>query len=232
MDDDFGALKWYSKLLMRDPRTTVMLESNHPTTLVRTLEKRDPPDAILLDVEYQAAHPPVEELVAKVLTSFPNTAIICISQYIDLHCIDQAVIRGVNAYLQKDELGLGIATAVKLSCRRWFVMTPSVRQTLIEKQAFQKRPSVVLSWEPPARLTPSLHESFELRVMYRLRAPLAALKIHKAPQTVEKYVNVSYARLEDRWVDDLGLEGINWENLSPEDRAFVLYTQPRVKIVN
>ena len=158
-------------------------------------------------------------------------AILLLGQYVHPATIESAVSKGVNAYLIKSELGMGIATAVTLACRGWFVATPSVWKIIGENNYLQRQSGIVVNWIPHPRLTPSLHESFELRVMYRMRAPLAAWKIYKSPQTVEKYVNLSYARLEDRWVDDMGLEAINWKNLSPEERAFVLYTQPRVRVV-
>jgi hypothetical protein len=225
-DHDFGSLKWSSKLLMHDPRTTVVCEANSPRELIRHLKRRTKTDAILLDIEDLPSQISVEKIISSVLTHSSNAVILCLSNRIDAFASSRSIPSGVQAYLLKSELGMGIATAVTLACRRWFVFTPSLWHEIRNGELFLDNPGVMLNWEPNPQLTPSLQAGFELRVMYRMRAPLAAIEIHKSTQTIEKYVSLSYMRLEERCSDDLGLEVINWENLSAEDRAFILYTQP------
>ena len=232
MDDDYGSLKWYSKLLMRDPRTTVCHEAHSPSGLVKSLVEGQNPDVIVLDAEYMPADLPLDTLIMDLKALSPGTDIVCLSQYGNPISTRASTKAGALGFLIKEELQFGLATAVTLANQDWFVMTPAARRISDDFEIkSMKRTCAVLHWELPAGLKPALHESFVLRVICGMRAPLAAQEIYKATQTVEKYMNISYHTLHSRGVNRAGLEDIIWENLSPEDQAFLLYCQPHIKVV-
>lgn len=226
MDDDFYALKWNAALLTRDLRTIVCAEAETPEELVRFAAQVET-DAILLDTEYTLTYLPLDVLIARLRAVAPKAAVVCLSLYGDPSAIQAAVLAGASGFLLKGEVRMAIASAVVRACRARFVMTPGVEVALHGKfDDFLREADRLQSWEPHPGLTPSLKESVWLRVVYRMRASLAAQEIGKKPGTVERYVNYAYQILEDDWADDADLGEIDWSDISPEDRAFTLFTQP------
>jgi DNA-binding NarL/FixJ family response regulator len=231
MDDDPSALMWNAGLLIRDPRTVVCGKAETPEALLahvtQQMAEDEPPDAIVLDAEYRHETLSLGLLIVHLRDLAPEAAVVCLSQYGDPHDIHMAVLAGARAFLLKDEIGPALATAVVRACRARFVHTPSVQAILRgEFQTLLWQADQLERWQPHPGLTDSLEESVWLRVMYSMRAPLAAQEVGKRPGTLERYVTYAYEILDDDWPDRSDLGGINWNDLSAEDRAFVLFTQP------
>lgn len=227
MDDDVYALLWEFYLLSRDIRTRVLATYKTPVDLLSALHGPINPDVILLDAEYLPHEPPLSTLIDKIRLLKPAARIICLSQYSAAESIRAVFQAGASGFLIKDEIGLALATSVSQACLGDFVTTPGAIEVVS-----RELPRGFLNihclprWVPNPNLTPQISASFWLRVLFGLRAPLAADELGVAPGTVEKYVSLAYQRLLSDFADDNYLTGIDLDSFPSEEKAFMIYTMP------
>jgi DNA-binding NarL/FixJ family response regulator len=226
MDDDFYSLKWNTATIMRDPRTTVVLDSESPTEILTALKKGEKVDALLIDVEYKNKQILFEQFIEEIQELKPDLPILCLSQYGDNSEIEFAINKGVRAFLLKSEIKMSIVPAIMKSLLEEFVVTPGVK---IEKLASNIKTHTIPLWVPNPKLTPQIMKSFWLRVFFGMRASLAAEEMGVATTTVERYINLAYQILPDTWADIDYLFDIDLSKLSAEDQAFIWFTLPPQK---
>jgi len=227
MDDDFYSLKWNTALMMRDPRTTVIVEAETPRQLIQQIKAEGKPDIVIVDVEYSPERLPVPEMLSAIRKEAPEAVIICNSQYGERETIEQSLQHGVKGFLLKNEVRMEIIPAVMYAAVNGFVVTPSVFDMLPSEYTFgAKKAHVIPIWQPNPRLTPQIIKSFWLRVFFGMRASLAAEELYVETATVERYINQAYKVLQDGWADEAYLFNVDFSTLSPEDQAFVWFTLP------
>lgn len=227
MDDDFYALKWNTSLVMRDPRTTVILESDTPRHLLEGIHSEGQPDIVIVDVEYEASRMPVAEMLTAIREEAPEAVIICNSQYGEREVIETAMQHNVRGFLLKNEVRMAMVSAISYAAYTGLVVTPQIFTLLPSEYTFgPKRAHVVPLWQPNPRLTPQIIKSFWLRVFFGMRASLAADELYVETATVERYINQAYKVLTDGWADESYLFDVDFSTLSPEDQAFVWFTLP------
>jgi len=227
MDDDFYSLKWNTALVMRDPRTTVIVEADRPRALIDQIKAEGPPDVVVVDVEYAATRLPVAEMLASICEHAPETVIVCNSQYGERDTIETAMNFGVKGFLLKSEVRMEIVSAISYAARRGLIVSPAIFDLLPREYTFGPKQAHILPvWQPNPRLTPQIIKSFWLRVFFGMRASLAADEMFVETATVERYVNQAYKVLTDGWADESYLFDVNFSELSPEDQAFVWFTLP------
>lgn len=227
MDDDFYALKWNTALIMRDPRTTVISETETPDELIEQLNEGERMHVVVVDVEYGAEHLPLEELLPVINNLAPDAVVVCASQYGELETIHTAIQFGVQGFLLKSEVRMAIVPALIKATLDDLVVSPSIADTLRASPVIgQPELHVFPKWEPNPRLTPQIIKSFWLRVFFGMRASLAAEELYLETATIERYINQAYKVLTDGWADESYLFDVDFTTLSPEDQAFVWFTLP------
>ena len=229
MDDDYSARKGNVSILMRDPRTTVVVEAGTPEELLQRVARVRKVEAVVLDVEYSPAEPRLDILIGELQRITPGITVVCLSQYGRPAVIQAAMTAGVQGFLLKDEIRVAITSAITAACHGRFVITSSVRPQL---RSFGNRllmeAAILLPWKPHPKLTPRLEEAFWLCVFYGMSARLAAEEMCVQPGTVEKYLQKAYGVLQGAVLaDETYLYGMDLSQLSPQDRAWIWFTLPR-----
>jgi DNA-binding NarL/FixJ family response regulator len=227
MDDDFYALKWNTALMMRDPRTTVIIEADRPISLIQQMKSEGPPDVVIVDVEYAATRLPVAEMLSSIREHAPEAVVICNSQYGERETIETAMGFGVKGFLLKQEVRMSIVSGVTYAARHGLIVSPSIFELLPHANTIgPARAHILPVWQPNPHLTPQIIKSFWLRVFFGMRASLAAEELYVETATIERYVNQAYKILTDGWADESYLFDVDFSALSPEDQAFVWFTLP------
>jgi len=221
MDDDPCALKWNAGLLARDVRTVVCLEAESPQFLLAALAHR-PAHALLYDVEYHPPEPGLEDAIRQALEMHPHLCVICLSQYGETGAVQAALLAGARGFLLKSEARLEIASAVVRAVHETaFIVTPGVLPAVSEV-SFRLGLAVecLPVWRLPPAITPQLGRVLTLRLLYGMSAPMAARELLLAEDTIEKYTQALYRRLQGDYYDERDLAGLDLERLTPELRAF------------
>jgi DNA-binding NarL/FixJ family response regulator len=228
MDSDYGARKLNAALLMRDVRTTVITEAGKPHDLLRRLAKREKPEAIVVNVDHWSSELSVAHLIKTVKAMAPKAAVVCLSRSAGNGVAETAITAGASGFLLSDEIRLAIASGVAAACYQPIVVTLGLAKLLNNQLgSMGDGPTILQPWRPNPRLTRRQLEVFWLRVIYGMRASLAAQEIGLRPGTVERYLCAAYGVVEwDAWVDDRHLADVDLAPLSPEDRAFHWFTLP------
>lgn len=224
MDDDFAALKWNALLLTRDLRTIVCQEAQSPKQLISGPINWD---VLLIDAEYFPEEPPLETLINMLRHDCPDAAIICLSQYGEIDRIRAAIRGGAKGFLLKNEVRMGIASAVVQALCVDFVTTPGVHMVLNSDFRTSKMMiKTIPLWQPTPYLTPQISQVFTLRVLYGMSASGTAQKLSLACGTVEKYIQYAYQRISMDWGDVSYLAGLKLQDTPAEVQAFHLFNLP------
>jgi len=227
LDDDFYALKWNTAIIMRDPRTTVIIEAETPTGLLKQLKKEDRTHVVVVDVEYGEEFAPLDELLTSVKKLAPDAVIVCTSQYGEMETVKTALEHNVQGFLIKSEVRMAIVPAIIKATINGLVVSPGIAVSLeISSSLVGSEVHILPKWSPNPRLTPQIIKSFWLRVFFGMRASLAANELYLETATVERYINQAYKVLTDGWADESYLFDVDLTALSPEDQAFVWFTLP------
>lgn len=234
MDDDCFASLGIAVLLTKDTRTKVYAQAETPAELLNvvslamkqnTIEEK--PDAIVLDIEYKPAEPEPGDLVLCLNKMVPDATIVCLSQYGEPALIESVILAGADGFLLKGEIRYALASAIAMAYSGHFVFTPGVESALDQKYWQVLRNGHRLKpWQANPELTPQVALSFWLRVIVGMRASFAAREMGVRTGTVEKYVNNAYQILQSDWADDMYLDSVPLDEISPEDRAFHWFTLP------
>ncbi|TAK11357.1 MAG: response regulator transcription factor, partial [Anaerolineae bacterium] len=126
MDDDFHSLKWNTALCMRDPRTTVVVETESAETLLAELAK-EAADVVVFDVEFGPDRPDLPELpelLKAVRKAAPEAALVCLSQYGGRDMAATALKHGARGILLKKEVRMALVSALATAHREPLVVTP------------------------------------------------------------------------------------------------------------
>ncbi|HAY83375.1 MAG TPA: hypothetical protein DCY42_00230, partial [Chloroflexi bacterium] len=218
MDDDFYALKWNTALVMRDPRTTVVIEADTPRELLKQIKQQGTPDIVIVDVEYAANRLPVDEMLSAIRKEASDAVIVCNSQYGERETIETAMKFGIKGFFLKNEVRMAVVSAISYAAHNGLVVTPSIFDLLPSQYTFGPQLAHVLPiWKPNPRLTPQIIKSFWLRVFFGMRASLAADELYVETATIERYINQAYKVLTDGWADESYLFNVDFSELSPED---------------
>ena len=227
MDDDYYALKWNTALVMRDPRTTVIAESSAPSDLLDKLNGVLIADVLILDVEYWPSEPSIANMITEVKEKLPHASIICLSQYGYPKTVQAVIEGGADGFLVKNEIQMAIVPGIIKSLKCDFVYTPSIKEELRNNRKFNSMEShEIKRWIPNPRLSPQLLQCFWLRVFFGMSTSVTAKEMGITVETVKDYVKRAYGAIEEPWGDKNYLFGVDITKLSPQDKAFILFSLP------
>ena len=176
-------------------------------------------DAITLDTDLATDAASLAVLIGLIRHRMPDVGIICLAHYPDHDMALAAMEAGARAYLVRDQVGIGIASAVRFSLRRHFVTTRDMFSLLVEvPQNGSLRPEVLPERRCYPRLTQRIEQALWLCVVEGLPAELAAEEMGVSTNTVRSYIKEGYRILEAE--DDT----LYPTEMSPVERAFLRYS--------
>ena len=225
-DDDYYALKWNTALVMRDPRTTVIIETESPGDLLVRMLEVGRIDIVIVDLEYKDEEWPFEALLRELKQKF-ETKVIILSQYGEQTGIQKAFTLGADGFLLKDDIRMAIVPALMKVFLDKKVITPSIKEIIMDNLHFELTEfDIIPKWVPNPELTPNILTAFWMRVFFGMRSPVVAEEMGVAKGTVDRYVNLAYDILPNALMDEEYLFGLDIDQFSAEDRAFLWFTLP------
>jgi DNA-binding NarL/FixJ family response regulator len=176
-------------------------------------------DAVVLDTRLAADAPGLEAAVELISRRLPDTSVICLAHYPDRDQAAAAARGGACAFLTREEVGVGIANAVRFALYGPFVITTDVCDLCgTNAQAVSPSLRVLPSRRHYPRLTERIEQALWLCVLEGLPAELAAEEMGVSTNTVRSYIKEGYRILET--YDETTYPSV----MSPVERAFQRYT--------
>lgn len=175
-------------------------------------------DAIILDTKLATTPEYLEALVREIIKCMPGISVICLTDNIDLEMILSARSAGACAYLTREQVGIGIAPAVRFAIQNEFVITRDIISLLAGRLNGRRDDIQVLPRRRRyPRLTQRVEQALWLCVVEGLPAELAADEMGVSVSTVRSYIKEGYRVLEA--ADDTAYP----TSMSPAERAFQRY---------
>lgn len=173
-------------------------------------------DVVVLDAGLAAGADELVALLTLIAEHCPATAVVCLAHRPDREMALAASRGGARAYLTREQVGIGIANAVRFALRHRFVVTQDVADLFDDplSRGFEVLPRR----RRYPRLTQRIEQALWLCVVEGLPAELAAEEMGVSTNTVRSYIKEGYRILEA--YDDTSYPA----TVSPVERAFLRYT--------
>ena len=176
-------------------------------------------DAVILDASLAQDGPALAGLIRQIAHHIAGAAIICLVHRADGAAALAAREAGARAYLVREQVGVGLASAVRYALDCPFVVTVETARLLREARTNGGAAVDVLPERRAyPRLTDRIEEALWLCVMEGLPAERAAEEMGVSTSTVRSYIKEGYRILEAG--DDTAYP----PDASPAERAFLRYT--------
>jgi DNA-binding NarL/FixJ family response regulator len=158
-------------------------------------------------------------LIKSIIHHLPEVDVICLSHGANVEMVLAASQAGARGYLDREEVGIGLASAVRFIMWHRFVVTESVAEVLRKHEEtleFTYTPLPERRSYP--RLTTRIEQALWLCVVEGLPAERAAEEMGVSTSTVRSYIKEGYRILE---AED---ETVYPAQISPAERAFLRYS--------
>jgi DNA-binding NarL/FixJ family response regulator len=176
-------------------------------------------DAVLLDAGFAGGLVALQDLITAIRQHSPGIRVICLVHEADREAVLAAYDAGASAYLVRDQVGIGIASAVRYALRHDFVVTRDILPLVSDSLAGGRLHVEVLPKRRNySRLTQRIEQALWLCVVEGLPAELAAEEMGVSVSTVRSYIKEGYRILEA--ADDTDYPA----TMSPVERAFRRYS--------
>jgi DNA-binding NarL/FixJ family response regulator len=176
-------------------------------------------DAVVLDTRLAVDAHGLVATVELLRHRLPDTTVVCLAHCPDRVLASAAAQAGASAYVTREEVGVGIANAVRFVLRGPFVVTQDVYNLGgMEGQAAISALRVLPNRRQYPRLTERIEQALWLCVLEGLPAELAAEEMGVSTNTVRSYIKEGYRILET--YDETTYPAV----MSPVERAFQRYT--------
>lgn len=176
-------------------------------------------DAVLLDTGFAGGLVELQDLITAIQQHSPGIRVICLVHEADREEVLAAYDAGASAYLVRDQVGIGIASAVRYALRHDFVVTRDILPLVSNSLAGERLHVEVLPKRRRySRLTQRIEQALWLCVVEGLPAELAAEEMGVSVSTVRSYIKEGYRILEA--ADDTDYPA----TVSPVERAFLRYS--------
>ncbi len=206
-----------------DRRTRVM---GHARSVQQMIEKIEANtfelqriDVLLLDAGAAKSAKALTEQIELIRSCVSDAAIVCLGSDVELDYVQAAAEAGASAYLIRDNVGIGIAWAVRFVLDTvGFVVSQDISKLY---EPFSNSYVVLPARRAHPKLTHRIEQALQLCVVEGLPAELAATEMGVSTSTVRSYVKEGYRILEAN--DDT----IYPPQMSPAERAFLRYSALR-----
>lgn len=222
IERDIYARQAITSYLSWDRRTRVVEAFSAPHELLAAI-KADPAlarlDAVMLDTSLAANAETLTGLIKTINSHLPEADVICLSHDTNAEMALAAARAGARGYLEREEVGIGLASAVRFIVWHLFVVTENVARTLANSSY-----SIDFAYTPLPerrsypRLTHRIEQALLLCVVEGLPAERAAEEMGVSVSTVRSYIKEGYRILE---AED---ETVYPAQISPAERAFLRYS--------
>ncbi|HOA25221.1 MAG: sigma factor-like helix-turn-helix DNA-binding protein [Aggregatilineales bacterium] len=175
-------------------------------------------DAVLLDTSLASGADALAGLIRLIMNQFNDVGVVCLAHQVDAEEALAAKAAGARAYLMREEVGLGLASAVKYALTHPFTVTGEVARCIAGGSSHIGPIAVLPERRSFPRLTDRVEQALWLCVVEGLPASIAAEEMGVSVSTVRSYIKEGYRILEAE--DDT----IYPMDASPAERAFLRYT--------
>ena len=201
-DDDLSRLSLIY-LLTRDLRTKVTKAVESPAEMLWSLKEstsNEKADIILIDANYRSS-PPLEQLIAEIRQIMPEIAVVCISEYAEEDIIQArlAISRGAKGFLDKDDIGLAVATALMQAYHTGFVFSKTVEPLIKEHfPSRYDRQHAIGKWHLHPGLQKRHIDVAYQSILYGMSARMVAQELsdlkgkNRLPETITRYRDEIY----------------------------------------
>ncbi len=218
LETDIYARQAIVSYLSWDRRTRVIGHASSEQEMLDNLEQM--PNirlsAIILDEQLAPEVTELHRLIRGLLELQPGLQVICMAHWLHYERAMTARSAGASAYLVRESVGIGIASAVTYALQHDFVVTPGVGSLLAE--IVDDGIVVLPGRRQHPRLTQRIEQALWLCVVEGLPAELAAMEMGVSISTVRSYVKEAYRILESSDATRYPLD------ISPVERAFLRYS--------
>lgn len=222
IERDIYARQAITSYLSWDRRTRVVAAFSAPHEL-RAALKADPGmgrlDAVMLDTNLASNPETLAGLIKSVIAHLPEADVICLSHGANAVMALTAAQAGARGYLDREEVGIGLASAVRFIMWHQFVVTENVAEALGKhEQPLEFVYTPLPERRSYPRLTARIEQALWLCVVEGLPAERAAEEMGVSTSTVRSYIKEGYRILE---AED---ETVYPAQISPAERAFLRYS--------
>lgn len=208
-EDDENSRMSFGYLVGRDVRTKVTGTVDSTQRLLHTLKRKSPVDAILLDT-HSHPHHDLEKFIPRIREQAPHAALVCISEYADSEFskFRAAVDAGASGYVDKDDVGFAVATAVVQAVQTGFVYSRATAP-FVEDYAPQwaDRKHAIGHWELHPALQRRHFAVAQMGLIFNMPARVVAEEISDPPRKTIKAATVARYRDEIYQILDDDVEG-------------------------
>lgn len=190
---DYGAGQWLAGLLGRD----LLIQVAGVSQALEAVRALDTLDCILVDIDRLELPGGLPGAVRAFRQAAPKVSVIFLAS--NAEPVRSSLAAGAAGWLVKEEIGYGVASAIRLVRRGGFWVTPMAARQAAEQENLRVLPC----WSPNPGLTPQQVRVCELRLVYGLSSRAAGRMLGLASETVEKYISQAYGILANsHWADD------------------------------
>lgn len=192
---DYGAGQWLAGLLGRD----LLIQVAGVSQSLEAVRSWGMLDCLLVDLDRLELPGSLAEAIRAFRQAAPKGSVICLAGKAQPDLVRAARAAGAAGWLVKEEIGYGVASAIRLVRRGRFGVTPGVARQAPEQENLRVLPC----WSPNPGLTPQQVRVCELRLIQGLTSRAAGRTLNLASETVEKYISQAYGILANsHWADD------------------------------
>ncbi len=221
IERDIYARQAVVSYLSWDRRTRVVGQAGTPHELLGQIHD-DPDlrrlDVIVVDTGLAANAQGLSALVNLLLHHCPDACLVCLAHVPDYDMALAAGSAGAAAYLVREQVGIGLASAVRFVLEHRFVVTEDMAALFDARGSGSLSYDVLPERRQYPRLTQRVEQALLLCVVEGLPAELAAEEMGVSTSTVRSYIKEGYRILEAS--DDT----IYPPTMSPVERAFLRYS--------
>jgi len=222
IERDIYARQAITSYLSWDRRTRVVSAFSAPHELraaLKTDQGLGRLDAVMLDTSLASNPETLAGLVKSIVLHVPEADIICLSHGANAEMALAAAQAGARGYLDREEVGIGLASAVRFIMWHQFVVTENVAGALGKlEQPLEFAYTPLPERRSYPRLTTRIEQALWLCVVEGLPAERAAEEMGVSTSTVRSYIKEGYRILE---AED---ETVYPAQISPAERAFLRYS--------
>jgi DNA-binding NarL/FixJ family response regulator len=220
VERDIYARQAIASYLSWDRRTKVIGTAGSVHEMITTLAA-EPEDqrlnTVILDAGLATSPADLGGLIRTIRHHIEAATVVCLASKPDAVLALTAWQAGARCFLTRDQVGPGIAGAVRFALLRPFVATEDVANLLVDRD-HGKGVTILPSRRHYPRLTPRVEQALWLCVLEGLPAELAAEEMGVSTSTVRSYIKEGYRILEAD--DETSYPSI----VSPAERAFLRFT--------
>jgi DNA-binding NarL/FixJ family response regulator len=219
LEHDIYARQAVSSYLSWDRRTRVVGMAASPGEMFEAMTEEHLNvrlDAVTLDAGIAPSAAELGILIEQIHQRFPDAHVICMASHCDVEKMIAARNAGVSAFLSREVVGLGVASAVRFVLNHGFTVTEDVEHAIHELPICNV--FVLPGRRHYIRMTPRIEQALWLCVVEGMPADLAADEMGVSVSTVRSYIKEGYRILEAE--DDTPYP----VSVSPAERAFLRFT--------